>query len=102
MAEGSRRGPAFYFALAILLLFGISLFSVILSVPASNIEPTVTPQADSAQFKGFGAVEARVINLGSQLVVQCSSATGDVAGAIGAVKGITTAYKAGGEIFVAF
>ncbi len=91
-----KRGPAFYFTVAMILLFSISLFSVLLSVPQdSGGQASGQPTPQAAQFKGFAAGSGRVIALGSQLIIQCGSPAEGAVGAVEAVEGVSTAFQTG-------
>lgn len=67
--------PAAILAAAIIALFAISMFAVLLSVPTDGQDgiASATPSPAPTRFEGTGRGKARVLALSDQLLVQCDS-----------------------------
>lgn len=89
------KSIAYYFAVAIIASFVVSLFVVVLYSPsAQEAAPTPTPQA---AFEGTGVAAARVAALAQQLLVQCSSA-GVEASNFDGIAGVARVIKASNNV----
>lgn len=94
-------GLSYYFTIAIIVFFLISLFSVVLSLPESQQPLSASPSPQQAQsFKGFGQARARVLEAGSQFLVQCKQASEQAVKAIEGLQAVQTVFKTGSDVVV--
>lgn len=96
--------PITLFAVGLILLFGISLFAVVLSVPGSPPTPVPTPATgvEGASFSGSGRTQATVTALSSQFLIACNATeAGEAVKALEALPEFESVFQVSDELFAA-
>ncbi len=93
---------AYYFTLAIFVTMLASMFFVVLYAPSQQASATPTPSAAPAApvFRGLGPGPARVLELGSQYIVQCKGVSPEFVKLVESVPGVQTAFRPSSDTMV--
>lgn len=97
----AKKRATYYFAIAMLLLFAVSSFAVLLSSRSSANDDSGAPTPTPTFFEGSATTQARLLEFQGQAIIQCQSAPPFPSNAVSQVPGITSFYKSSDNLGVA-
>ncbi|OIO26941.1 hypothetical protein AUJ14_00545 [Candidatus Micrarchaeota archaeon CG1_02_55_22] len=97
----AKKSATYYFAIAMLILFAVSSFAVILSSRSSPNDDSNAPTPTPVVFEGSATAQARLLEFQDQAIIQCQSNPPFPTNAVSQVPGITSFYKSSDNLGVA-